>query len=147
MAGAYVKVDDREVRAALRRLIAAGGELRQPLGEIGEKLTMSHKERWGKQESPSGKAWAPLSPTYKERKRKNPDKVLVLGGYLRDLLRYQVAPDGKELVFGTDRIYGATHQFGRGNIPKREFLGLSEADKAMIVGVLGRYYSRAAGEK
>jgi len=32
------------------------------------------------------------------------------------------------LFFGTDREFAGSHQFGAGNIPQREFAGLSQED-------------------
>ena len=65
---------------------------------------------------------------------------------LRDLLRYQA--HGDRLEFGTDRIYGAVHQFGEtaaegrgsrhrrggawGDIPARPYIGLSSDDESEI---------------
>ncbi len=63
-------------------------------------------------------------------------RILVDRGHLRDTLRYQAT--AKQMELGTNRIYGATHQFGdpQRNIPERKWLGLSEADRRMIVEVL-----------
>ncbi|MCO1337222.1 phage virion morphogenesis protein, partial [Microbulbifer sp. OS29] len=77
----------------------------------------------------------------------NQGKVLTLSGLLRNTLRYQV--QGTELLFGTDRPYGAVHQFGAtqgqfgktkrggpipwGNIPARPWLGTSAEDDREIL--------------
>jgi phage gpG-like protein len=54
-------------------------------------------------------------------------------------MRYQVSSDG--LSFGTDRVYGATHQFGdpERNIPERPFLGVSSDDEREILEILSEY--------
>ncbi len=147
MAGTAIKVDDREVLEALERLALAGGDSSSALAEIGENLLISHRARFDRQQDPEGNPWAPLSESYRARKRRNKNKILVLDSYLKDLLRYQIEAGGTVLRFGTDRIYGATHQFGdrRRNIPARPFLGLSEADRRMMVDVLNRYHSRSLG--
>lgn len=145
MAGASIRIDDREVLEALRRLEQAGGDLTAAFSVIGEKLLRSHRERFNRQRDPQGKPWAPLSPKYRARKKRNQDKILVLRGYLSGLLRYQAG--GSRLELGTDRVYGATHQFGdpKRNIPARPFLGLSEEDRGMVLEVLQDHYRRALG--
>jgi phage virion morphogenesis protein len=100
----------QELQETLRQLQTRLGDLRIPLADVGEYLLRSHRQRWNAQESPDGIKWTPLSRAYAARKPKNADKILVLNGYLRDLLRYQVTND--TLEFGTDRPYGALHQFG-----------------------------------
>lgn len=138
MAGASLKVeiDDREVLKALQRLQDAGANMQGAFADIGEYLLISHRERWDRQVSPDGTPWAPLAPQTVKYKKKNQDKILVLDGNLRDLLRYQDRPDGLE--FGTDRIHGATHQFGRedAGISARPFLGLSDEDRVEVLDIL-----------
>lgn len=147
MAGASTSIDDREVIEALKRLEQAGGDLTAAFNVIGEKLLRTHKERFNQQRDPEGKPWAPLSPKYRARKKRNQDKTLVLYGYLSGLLRYQVGAGGTRLELGTDRVYGATHQFGdpRRNVPARPYLGLSEDDRGMILEVIQDHYQRALG--
>ena len=72
--------------------------------------------------------WPDLSPGYLKRKKKNRDKILVLDGWLRQL---NYATSKTELRLGTDRVYGATHQFGDPdrNIPARPFLALDDAER------------------
>ncbi|MCO6441341.1 MAG: phage virion morphogenesis protein [Nitrococcus mobilis] len=139
MAGVNIDVDDREIRRVLNALIRRAADLRPAFEDIGEALLNSTRDRFETQQAPDGSPWAPLSPRYQARKRRNRDKILVLDGYLMGLLRYQASDD--ELRVGTDRIYGATHQFGdpRRNIPARPFLGLSEEDRSMVLEVLREY--------
>lgn len=131
MAGAFVEVsvDTREIEKALQDLQHAVGDLQPAFHDIGEYLLRSHDERFRAGVDPDGNPWEALSSEYAAKKPKNQDKVLVLSGDLMDSLNYQVSPT--ELEFGTNSIYGATHQFGReeDGIPKRPFLGLSEADQ------------------
>lgn len=171
MAGASlainVEFEDREIREALKRLERAGGDLEPAFRDIGEYLLISHRERFDKEQAPDGNKWEPLSDATlrrkmlkgvrraKGKKRKSlttsrgtkagainalaRSKTLVESGDLRDLLRY--ATTKQSLQFGTDRIYGATHQFGdpKRNIPAREFIGLSEADEKEILAILSRH--------
>lgn len=141
--GIGIEIDNRDVLQALRRLQEAGGNLQGAFADIGEYLLISHRERWDQQVSPDGTPWAPLAPKYQARKKKNQDKTLLLEGDLRDLLRYQASPDGLE--FGTDRIYGATHQFGReeAGISARPFLGLSDQDRTEVLAILQEHLEGA----
>lgn len=145
MAGARIELelDDRPVQEALERLLEAGEDLSPALQDIGEYLQLSHDDRFRDQVDPDGTPWAPLSPRYRRRKRRNADKILVLDGFLRDLLRYQ--EDGQTLEFGTDRPYGATHQFGDPdrNIPARPFLGISDDDEIEILAILRDHLAEA----
>jgi phage virion morphogenesis protein len=145
MAGAAiainVEINDREVVAALRRLLSAGADMEPVFRVIGERLLINTRSRFARQESPEGVAWAPLSPAYRARKKRNQDKILTARGYLHDTLRYQASATGVEL--GTDRIYGATHQFGRDGIPARPFLGLSGGDRQDILSIVSDHLRRA----
>ncbi|WP_018169099.1 phage virion morphogenesis protein [Thioalkalivibrio sp. ALMg9] len=144
MAGVNVRYEIRDdrVRRALEALGRRAARMDAPLRAIGEDLQLSHRDRFDQQISPEGHPWAPLSPEYQERKARRADEVLVLNTYLRDTLRYDVAAG--RLEFGTDRVYGATHQFGddaRG-IPARPWLGLSDADEQSAVRTLLDYLER-----
>ena len=145
MAGARITLDveDRQVLAVLDQLLARMDDVTPALRDIGEALLNSTRQRFSDQQAPDGTPWAPLSAAYQARKKKNADKILVLDGYLSGLLTYQVLPDGLEL--GTNRIYGATHQFGapERNIPARPFLGLSEDDRTEFIAILSDYLTRA----
>ena len=140
MAGATdvltIEIDDREIRDGLRALEDRLGNLRPFYLDIGEALLNSTRERFTTQTAPDGSPWAPLSPSYKQRKKKHPDLILTLNGYLRGTLNYSATKD--ELRIGTPMIYGAAHQFGRPeiNLPARPFLGLSDDDHAMILDAL-----------
>jgi len=137
-----ITIEDKSVRRALGELLTAGRSLRPALEEIGEYLIEVHEERFAAQVSADGRQWAPLNPKYQARKKRHPDLILVLNEYLADSFRYQASDD--ELLFGTDRVYAATHQFGapeRG-IPARPFLGIAEGDEE-IVGIIRDFVNDA----
>lgn len=116
MAGARIELDSKDAHSALGKLL---GELENPtpmLQQIREYLLRIHQHRFKDQKSPDGVPWAPLSPRYQKRKHKNRDKILTFRGYLRNTLAGVI--DDNELAFGTNRIYGAIHQFG-GDIKHR----------------------------
>ncbi|MGE7992543.1 phage virion morphogenesis protein [Pseudomonas sp. NPDC089554] len=110
MAGAMldVTIDASVVGRELELLAERLGSLRTPLNDIAEYLHMSVDARARRQVAPDGSPWAPLSPRTLARKKGN--KTLRESGALLDTLRHQVSND--ELQFGTDRPYGALHQFG-----------------------------------
>ncbi|MFZ1326220.1 MAG: phage virion morphogenesis protein [Candidatus Contendobacter sp.] len=137
MAGASIEitVHDADIRKLLEQLQAKLGDLTPVFRDLGEALTLSHRERFARAVAPDGTPWPALSPRYRASKKKNQDKLLVLDGWLRQL-HYQAAPDA--LRIGTDRLYGATHQFGdpSRHLPARPFLGLDEAERAHVMEVL-----------
>lgn len=145
MAGAHISisVDVEPLAEALQRLLAAAGDLRPVFLDAGEALLTSHRRRFVDQVAPDGTPWAPLSERYRQRKRRLRDRILVLDGHLKDTLRYQASPH--ELLVGTDRIYGATHQFGRpeARIPARPFLGLSAADVSELEQLIADHLAEA----
>lgn len=108
--GATLEFDAAGALAVVNEAAAAMGNPEPMLRDIGEYLTIAHDQRFISQTSPDGTPWQALSPAYQRRKRKNQDKILVLDGYLKNTLRYQVRAD--ELLFGTNRKYAAIHHFG-----------------------------------
>lgn len=142
MSGSFINVKtegDEEIRQALARLEQNGRDLAPVYSDIGEFLQIVHDERFRKQTSPEGDPWAPLSPKYLARKKRNKARILVLNDVLAGTLHYQTTAEG--LMFGTDRVYGATHQFGRleAGIPARPFLGISDADGQEILRLIGEH--------
>lgn len=138
MAGSFVEITVAEIRKALEQLQAKLGDLTPVFRDLGEALKISHRERFSRGVGPDGQPWPELSPGYRATKKKNKDKKLVLDGWLREL-HYQAG--GTELRLGTDRLYGATHQFGdpARHIPARPFLGLDEAEQAHVLDVLAEW--------
>ena len=143
MAGARVTitVDDNDVMQGLRKLQERIGNLKPVFIEIGKHLERTTDARFDSMTAPDGSKWEALKPSTKAQK-KFPGKILQESGILRDSLHY--VADANSLEFGTDRAYGAIHQFGakkgdfgqnkRGNpipwgdIPARPYLGLSNED-------------------
>ena len=144
MSGAHIQIDfglqgEDEIQAALGAVVRQGSNLTDVFADFGEHLLISHRERWDRQEAPDGTPWVPLSPKYQATKKKNADKILVLEGYMRDQLTYQVSPNS--LQFGSNKIQAASHQFGdpdRG-IPAREHLGMTDDDKTMLLEIASEH--------
>jgi len=152
MAGAMldVTVDDSLVGKALEELVHRLGDLTTPFNDIGEYLHQSTDDRFSKKVAPDGSPWAPLSAVTLARKKGT--GILREKGTLQDTLRKQVT--STELAFGTDRPYGAVHQFGQkkgasgsakghpipwGDIPARPYLGLSAEDETEVLFIIHEY--------
>lgn len=146
MAGASLKVewnaaDLRRVNAVFEQLLKASADLTPLFQDIGEYLLPAHQDRIALGVEPDGAPFEPLHPDYVNSKRKREsrgaDKILILDDFLHGDLAYQVVANG--LALGTNVVYGATHQFGRGGIPARPFLGFSDADIDEIELIAGDF--------
>lgn len=160
MAGAMLDViiDNSQIGKALDELARRLDDFTTPLNDIGEYLHQSTDERFRQKVAPDGTPWAPLSAVTLARK-KGPG-ILREKGTLQDTLRKQV--NATELNFGTDRPYGAVHQFGQkkgasgqfgkdrpipwGDIPAREYLGLSGVDEIEIALIIQGYLIESINE-
>lgn len=148
MAGANftIDLDSGPVTAALRRVfdVLDGDDRTLLLEDIGEHLLNATKRRAALGIDADGDAWAALSPRYKKRKdAKRPGRGLLFwdNHMLGDQLSFQV--EGDAVLVGTAAKYGATHQFGRGPIPARPWLGVSEDDEAQVLRLVEKHLSRA----
>ncbi|MGQ7818818.1 phage virion morphogenesis protein [Metapseudomonas furukawaii] len=157
MAGAMISIDagTEAASAVLEQLAAYLDDLATPLQDLSEYMQLSTDERFRAQVGPEGTPWAPLSPATLARKKGA--RILRESGVLQDTLRGQI--EGNELHFGTDRPYGAVHQFGQpkgksgttrrgasipwGDIPARPYLGLSAEDENEIPMILRDYLAES----
>ena len=96
-------------QTALKKLKAALSDRRPMLNDIGHALTKSVQDRFVAMQAPDGAPWKPLNPKTIQRKR-NKQKILTERGLLRGSIHYEL--NGDTLEVGTDRKYGAIHQFG-----------------------------------
>ncbi|MEW6595659.1 MAG: phage virion morphogenesis protein [Thermodesulfobacteriota bacterium] len=116
MAGASInivsRIDDREVAKALERLHRRAERMAPAFKSIGEALLRSTQDRFSSQVDPDGRPWQKLKPSTVAGKaaRRHSPKILRQRGYLADSIRYQANERGVRI--GTNRIYGAIHQFG-----------------------------------
>lgn len=146
-----IKVDNKNVLAALDRLSKASANPRPALLSIGEHLVESTKKRFDTSTAPDGTKWKPNAETTLKRKRGT--KPLVGEGLLRDTINY--AESGNLLTIFSPMEYAATQQFGAdkgqfgrtkrntpipwGSIPARPFLGISDNDEHMIIKTVSDY--------
>jgi phage gpG-like protein len=107
MAGTNVVIDDDDVVKAFNQLVNASGDLTEVLTAIGLGWDSFVSDSFDKGIDPYGDSWVPS-----ERALETGDKTLVDHGHLRDSFHPYISKDGKTMVFGSDLIYAATHQFG-----------------------------------
>jgi len=138
-AGTTYDYDDRELQTLIKHTGDRIKNVQPAMKEFGEYMVLTTADRFDDEEAPDGTPWKKLSPkTQKWKDDHNKiDKILQQDGYLR-LVYYRANKTG--LSIWSNREYAAIHQFGgmagRGQkveIPKREFLGFSDADKAEFV--------------
>ena len=162
MAGASITVDDADTIAALERLYAAAGNLLPAYMNIGEYETQVTKNRFITETDPDGVPWQDLNELYAATK-KGPGK---LRGETRQLsaIIYQAANDNVEI--GSDVIYARIHNeggvirpknasalvFSMGGqtfkvksvtMPRRRFLGFSDADLVEIQAIIQDHFQDA----
>jgi len=155
-----ITVDDREVNAALNRLIALGQsprEVMQDIAAIGESST---RDRFRDGIGPDGNAWKPS-----RRAMERGGKTLIDSNRLLSSMTSQSGADFAE--WGTNVIYAAIHQVGgdirpktaRGlffkvadgsfrrvkkvTIPARPYLGINAEDEANIVDIVNQHLADA----
>jgi len=149
----YIEIDDGGVVAALERLIVLGQDPRAAYKDVGEYLLQVTEERFDTETGPGGIEWPDV--TAETRKRKKHPKILTERGDLRRSFSYD-ASSPEELVFGTNVVYAAAHQFGisrtaaafgalkRGageraarspDLPARPFLGFDDQDGERVLEI------------
>lgn len=141
------------------------GKLDNPnpmLADMGEYLTSTTQERFRTSTAPDGSKWQANSQTTylkilgkshsgedgklnaKGVNRVSSKRPNVLSGNLMNSIHYQIS--GDLLLVGSNMIYAATQQFGAkkgefgngapwGDIPAREYLGISVADEAELYAI------------
>lgn len=144
MTGVRVTIDDAELRQALAAIAGIGRDPGAVLRPIGVAMVASTRNRIIAEQTPDGADFVALHARTRARKRgpgilRERDKR----GGLFASLTHQV--DGATLRVGTNKVYAATHQFGRDAIPARPFLGLSAEDRQTIAEIFDAHARRAAG--
>lgn len=162
----------RQVILMLDQLVQRMDDMSPALAEIGEDLVESIKGRFATAKAPDGTPWAPNSQVtldaylglFKGSHKK--DGSLSKKGQaraaskkpgtgetkaLQSTINYQL--EGQHTVsVGSPMVYAAMFNFGGtrdafphlwGDIPAREFLGFSDADRANIVDIVQSYLTGA----
>ena len=145
-------LDLGDASRALTRLRRAGSGLAGLGAILGAHLEDSIAESFAQQASPAG-AWAPLKPaTIRERVRQGyrPGPTLQRTGDLALSItsRHGAGASGFGsgnflAEAGTNLVYAATHQFGRGDIPARPFLALWPEHEQRIADDVRRWVLEA----
>jgi phage virion morphogenesis protein len=134
-----IEIKDTGVTSALERISRKSGNMAGALNIIGERMLRHTDEHFTKEQDADGRPWKPLKPA--TLRHKKGAKILTESNHLRDSIRHQVG--GNTLRVGTNRPYGAIHQFGgragrgrRVNIPARPYLGIGERESKEIVQIV-----------
>lgn len=167
MSGARIRVafDDQALHGALRALRAMAIDNLPLMRAIGTGLVKTTQARFDTATDPAGGAWAALNPAYAEMKRGlGILRESGMHGGLQGSITF-LASSGQVKV-GTNKIYGAVHQFGATirpkaakalvfqlggkevhaksvTIPARPYLGLGVADRFQVEEVVAGALRRA----
>ena len=139
------KVRDKAVRDLLRKMAQKGVNLRPAMTEIKGVMVDAVEDNFEAEGRP--RRWKGLKAETKEARAKRghwPGKILQGGsaGGLKSSITGKA--DGKRAIVGTNKVYGATHQYGDASrgIPKREFLFLGRDDIEEIEEILLDHFMR-----
>lgn len=142
MAGFQIIVDDKAIKARLKKLEAATGNLLPVLKPAGEVMKTSVAENF---EGGGRPKWQPLAAT--TIKRKGHSRPLIWKGFLKNVT-LKVTKDAA--ILGTQpntSAYAARQQFGwpggKVKTPARPFLVLQQEDKREILEMLDRHIKKA----
>ncbi len=142
MTGAAISIDGNfeQVAALANQIAERCGDPGPAMAIIGETVRASVLKNFMAGGRPSG--WAPLAPATLKKKRGG--SILREKNHLMNSIN--ATPVGNAVLVGTNRIYGAIHQFGgragRGGsakIPARPYLLVQDEDWPEMVEQLGDY--------
>ena len=155
-----IQVSDREVRQALSRLHEAGADMTPAMRDIAAAMESAAQAAFQHQRSPDGQKWPDLSDHTKARRRKKrkwPGQILHVSGRLAASISSSY--DADSAIAGTNAIYATTHNFGAargefgatrtgrpipfGEIPARQFIGVSDDLHDEALDVLAEHLTRA----
>ena len=174
MTGARIQaeLDDTEIQRAVFRLAAMGQNMLPVARAIGVGLVRNTQDRFRAARDPEGRPWVPLKPFTLAMKR-GPGilrESAMRGGLQASIaFRADAGAGGATVQIGTNKVYGAIHQFGgtirpknpkgllffrtpggqvwgaarQVTIPARPYLGISREDRETIMDVLDAFQRRA----
>jgi phage virion morphogenesis protein len=148
MAGASFEMDLGPMLRGLYQAATKMADTQQLAENIGEALVSGTQDRFEAGEAPDGSKWPAT---------KRGGQILVDTARLKNSIGYEASPE--MVVVGTSDVKAGTHQFGAkrgaygtskrggplpwGDIPKREFIGISEADEKEAKACCLRHLQRA----
>jgi phage virion morphogenesis protein len=150
-----IEVDSARVQSLLKQLAKGCSPegFADTMKEIGEDLLYSTRQRFITGTAPDGSRWQPLSAAtlaLRARRGRSGTKPLVDTGTMKTNISYSA--DGDGLAIAVNREFAHVHQFGtnragrgrKATIPKRPFLGLSDADIDGIERTVARQLTGSA---
>lgn len=139
-----VVYQDEQIQQRLKVLGARVRDLTPTMRAIGEYLVFATDNRFRTETDLQGKPWQKLSPKTIEQKRRQGriNKILQSTGVMRSRVSYQATDDSVKI--GINDRKATFHQLGLG-VPKREILGVSDSDKAIILGLINDFIRGAIG--
>lgn len=111
MSGGSFAFDDEGLVLRLERMTLSPMRAHGLMRVLGQALVRTTQQRFETETDPWGRPWTPLLPAYAEFKR-GPGILQESGarGGLLGSIHYRAGT--YEVVVGTDKIYGAVHQYG-----------------------------------
>jgi phage virion morphogenesis protein len=144
-----VQIDGNDVLAAMERLMRMGRDPEPALQEAGEYLIESTKRRFSTKQAPDGSPWPANAASVIEAKGRD-DALIGESKRLSNEIHYRAR--GNVLEWGSSLEYAATQHYGAergdfgqtengvpipwGDIPGREFLGLSRDDSVEVLNIM-----------
>jgi len=142
-----INVSTDEVERAITELLQKGEDLTAPMKSIGEEMVNRTQQRFRDKEAPDGTPWADNSPATEKRKGHG----RVLEGESNELSKqFSYAASNDSVEWGSLMVYAAMQNYGGtkaefphlwGDIPGREFIGLSDDDEDEVLAVLAEHLS------
>ncbi|MCE7520329.1 phage virion morphogenesis protein [Halomonas titanicae] len=142
-----INASTEAVERAIQDMLNKGEDLTAPMKSIGEEMVNRTQQRFRDKEAPDGTPWADNSPVTEKRKGHG----RVLEGESNELSKqfsYSAASDSVE--WGSLMFYAAMQNYGGtkaefphlwGDIPGREFIGLSDDDEDEVLAILADHLS------
>ena len=132
MAGVSLEITLDEI-PDLAAAVARAHDLATPFDSAGARLVTSTKRRFETGTGPDGRRWKPS-----QRALRTGGQTLVDKAHLFNSIVHQVTAD--TITVGSNLVYARPNQMGGKvgrnhavNLPAREYLGLDDGDKAMLV--------------
>jgi phage virion morphogenesis protein len=144
--GAAIEIRPEGLAALDRRIdrLLAGLNNPEPLlrelAAAGESQTRRRME--SDKRGPDGTPWPEWSPGYAATRHGGQSLLDARGDLIQSLTAFA---DRQTAGWGTNLIYAATHQFGRGAIPARPFLGVSDDDERELLDLAEDWLDRLLG--
>lgn len=152
MVGFSYRIDDAQLHAGLRSLIALGRDAGRAMADVAALGESSTRMRFRTETGPDGQKWKPSL-----RARISGGRTLTKDGHLSGSISGRHGRDFAE--WGVNRIYAAIHQFGgdirakggslrfrlanggfatvqKVSMPARPFLGISDDDRSGILDII-----------